>query len=127
MTRGLNPRFRWGLCCMVLDAPIRFRAATHSYVWKLSEEQRITYINDIALHNANALIDVLHYCRSLDIRAFRVSSQIFPLATHPVSGYRLDMLPDAAEVRRRLAAAREIAVGADIRLSFHPDQFIVLN
>ena len=112
---------------MVLDAPIRFRAATHSHVWKLSDERRIAYINDIALHNAKALIDVLHYCRGLDIRAFRVSSQIFPLATHPLSGYRLDKLPDGAEVYRRLECARQIATGADIRLSFHPDQFIVLN
>ena len=50
---------RWGLCCLVLDAPIRFRSATHAYVWQLSEESREAYLNGIALENAKALIDVL--------------------------------------------------------------------
>jgi UV DNA damage endonuclease len=112
---------------MVVDSPIRFRAATHAYVSRLSEEQRVAYINDIALHNTNSLIDVLRYCHDLDIRAFRVSSQIFPLATHPHSGYGLDALPDFAEIRRRLDVARQFAADSGIRLSFHPDQFIVLN
>jgi UV DNA damage endonuclease len=118
---------RWGLCCLVLDAPIKFRSATHAYVWGLSPEVRQAYLNGIALENANALIEVLRYCDALDIRAFRVSSGIFPLATHPVSGYRLEHLPDGDEVRRRLEIAGDIAAHADIRLSFHPDQFVVLN
>jgi UV DNA damage endonuclease len=118
---------RWGLCCLVLDAAIKFRSATHAYVWQLSEEDRQAYLNGIALENANALIEVLRYCEALEIRAFRVSSGIFPLATHPLSGYRLEMLPDGDEVRRRLEIAGDVAARADIRLSFHPDQFVVLN
>jgi UV DNA damage endonuclease len=118
---------RWGLCCLVLDAPIAFRSATHAYVWRLSEGERRGYLNDIALHNAGALADVLAYCRTLEIGAFRITSQLFPLATHPLSGYGLEALPDAGEIRRRLATARRIAAEAGIRLSFHPDQFVVLN
>ena len=118
---------RLGLCCLVLDAPIKFRSATHSYVSRLSSDERTRYLNDIALANAAALNDVLAYCASLDIRAFRISSQIFPLATHPVTGYSLDGLPDGAEIRRRLEAARDLARSAHIRLSFHPDQFVVLS
>jgi UV DNA damage endonuclease len=118
---------RWGLCCLVVDAPIRFRSATHSYVWRLSEDDRRRYINAIALENANALLEVLRYCATLGIRAFRVSSQIFPLATHPLSGYGLDALIEGSEVRRRLELARDVARDAGIRLSFHPDQFVVLN
>src|SRR5689334_11904608 len=69
-------RIRWGLCCLVLDTPIKFRSATHAYVWQLSAEDRQAYLNGIALENANALIEVLRYCEALDIRAFRVSSGI---------------------------------------------------
>lgn len=118
---------RWGLCCQILDAPIAFRAATHSYVSRLAAAERAAYLNGIALHNAAALSDALHYCASLRIGAFRIVSQLFPLATHPLSGYRIDDLTDAAEVHRRLAQARDLARERSIRLSFHPDQFIVLN
>ena len=83
---------RWGLCCLVVDAPIAFRSATHRYVWGLASQDRQRYLSGVALHNAAALGDVLDYCRRLDIRAFRVTSQLFPLATHPLSGYGLDAL-----------------------------------
>ena len=111
----------------MLDAPIRFRAATHAYVARLKPSQAARYVADIALHNAQALCDVLEYCARLDIRAFRITSQLFPLATHPASGYAIDALLDAPEVRRRLHDARAIARVHGIRLSLHPDQFVVLN
>jgi UV DNA damage endonuclease len=44
-----------------------------------------------------------------------------------VSGYGLDNLPSAGYIRGALERARDVARDADIRLSFHPDQFIVLN
>jgi UV DNA damage endonuclease len=56
-----------------------------------------------------------------------VSSGLLPLATHPVSGYSIDVLPSAASVRGALERARARARDAGIRLSLHPDQFIVLN
>lgn len=125
MTSGQH--IRWGLCCQILDAPIAFRTATHAYVSKLNQGDQLAYLDHIALHNANALIDALRYCESLGIGAFRIQSQLFPLATHPVSGYAIDALPSAAEVRARLRTARAVAESRGIRLSFHPDQFVVLN
>ena len=118
---------RWGLCCLVLDAPYAFRSATHAYVWRLADDARREYLDAIALHNARTLGDVLHYCRTLGIRAFRIVSGLFPLATHPQSGYGVDALPSAVAIRRLLAEAGRIAADAGIRLSFHPDQFVVLN
>ena len=131
LTLGTDSRptteIRWGLCCLVVDTPIRFRAATHTHVARLDGERGRRYLDDVALANAQALCDVLAYCRRIGVRAFRITSQLFPLATHPASGYTLDALASAAEVRRRLLAARDIARDAGIRLSFHPDQFVVLN
>ena len=118
---------RWGLCCLVLDAPIRFRSATHSYVSRLDRDAAAAYVADIALHNAQSLCSVLEYCARLGIRSFRITSQLLPLATHPVSGYTVDDLQSAAEVRVRLEAAASIAKANGIRLSLHPDQFVVLN
>lgn len=122
-----RPDIRWGLCCLVLDAPHAFRSATHAYVWRLDEAARRAYLDGIAVHNARTLGDVLRYCRSIGIRAFRIVSGLFPLATHPLSGYGVDALPSAPEIRRLLAEAGRVAVDSGIRLSFHPDQFVVLN
>ena len=118
---------RWGLCCLVVDAPLTFRSATHAYVSRLEPDRRIPYLDAVALANVRTLCDTIDYCARLGIRAFRVSSRLFPLATHPVSGFGIDALPAASAIRAGLDAARRHAADAGIRLSLHPDQFVVLN
>jgi UV DNA damage endonuclease len=118
---------RWGLCCQFLDAPIRFRTATHRYVASLTAERRRAYLSDVVGSNAIALAHAVERCHELGIGAFRVNSQVVPLATHPVSGYTLDDLEPAHAIRRAWVAAGELARARGVRLSFHPDQFVVLN
>jgi UV DNA damage endonuclease len=118
---------RWGLCCQFLDAPIRFRQATHRYVSALDASARRAYLSSIARANAIALAHAVERCHELGIGAFRITSQILPLATHPASGYTLDALDQADVIRGAMRAAGELARLRDVRLSFHPDQFIVLN
>jgi UV DNA damage endonuclease len=123
----VTTRIRWGLCCQFLDAPIRFRTATHRYVHTLEPEARRSYLAAIARDNARALHDAVDRCSELGIGAFRINSQILPLATHPASGYRLADLDDDGSITAAFRAAGERAREVDIRLSFHPDQFVVLN
>lgn len=79
---------------------------------------------DLVLHNARALDAAIAYCAANGIGAFRVQSGLLPLATHPELGYGLD----ARHVRAALEvldAAGDRAREAELRLSFHPDQFVV--
>jgi UV DNA damage endonuclease len=121
------PRIRWGLCCQFLDSPIRFRAATHRYVSTLEPAARREYLASIARDNAGALRAAVARCTELGIGAFRITSQILPLTTHPDSGYRLGDLDDDGSIARAFAEAGDAARAAGVRLSFHPHQFVVLN
>jgi UV DNA damage endonuclease len=120
---------RWGLCCQFLDAPIKFRTATHRYVSGLDPEAGRAYLAGIARDNAAALAQAVERCRALGVGAFRINSQILPLATHPVSGYALADLEgaEAEGLEAAFAAVRPLAERCDVRLSLHPDQFVVLN
>ena len=118
---------RWGLCCQFLDAPIRFRTATHRYVATLGDAARRDYLSAIARANAIALAHAVERCHELGIGAFRMNSQIVPLATHPVSGYGLEDLDQGDVIARAFQAAGDLARARDVRLSFHPDQFVVIN
>jgi len=122
-----TPRIRWGLCCQFLDSPIRFRSATHRYVATLQPDVRRAYLTSISRDNAAALGAAVRRCAELGIGAFRINSQILPLATHPVSGYRLEDLDDDGSIAASFLEAGALARAADVRLSFHPDQFVVLN
>lgn len=118
---------RFGLCCQFLDADIKFRSATHRYVHSLEPALRWEYLAGIARDNAAALLAAVAECRRLGIGAFRMNSQILPLSTHPLSGYRLPDLDPDGGIEAGFRQAGEAARAADLRLSFHPDQFVVLN
>ena len=67
---------------------------------------------------------ILDYLAAQNIRMYRMSSDIAPYATHP------DMPQfhrQIRECRRELRALGRRARELDLRLSFHPSQFIVLN
>jgi UV DNA damage endonuclease len=93
----------------------------------LDAAARRAYLAGIARDNAVALDAAVQRCAELGIGAFRINSQILPLATHPVTGYRLEDLDDDGSIAVAFRAAGERARAEDIRLSMHPDQFVVLN
>ena len=67
---------------------------------------------------------ILSHLRRTGISMYRMSSDIAPYATHPDMPQFHTMVRDsAAELRAFGARAR----GLDIRLSFHPSQFVILN
>lgn len=112
---------------MFLAEPIKFRTTTALALSRLARPARMKKLGDIAAGNAAALTDAIRACARLGIGAFRVVSSPFPRATHPEVGYALSDLPGWRDVRERLEEAARIARQLDIRLSFHPDQYVVLN
>lgn len=117
----------FGLCCQFSDARPRFRRATATHVLRLPPTERREYVADVTAANAIALLHAIERCAELGIGAFRIPSQLVPLATHPLAGLRIDDMPNAPALLGALAAAKWLAAHHGIRLSFHPDQFVVLG
>lgn len=82
---------------------------------------------ELCRHNAHALAAAIEACSRLGIGAFRINSQILPVKTHPVAGYAIRELPGWEEIVERFVESGQRAAALGIRLSFHPDQFVVLN
>lgn len=118
---------RLGLCCQFAEQPIKFRTTTVLACAKLPRRTQLQKLSDLCLQNAIALEQAIRWCAEHQIGAFRVLSQIWPLKTHPTCGYALEDLPAAAEIVDLLKVCRSTAVKFDVRLSFHPDQYVVLN
>jgi UV DNA damage endonuclease len=118
---------RFGLCCIFRNEPIRFRQTTAKELLALAEKDRLEKISTICLENANSLLKALQTVHRFGIGAFRVSSQFLPRYTHPEVGYTLDSLPDVEAIVASLEKAHQLRDERDIRLSFHPDQFVLLS
>lgn len=115
----------WGLCCLWVDEPIRFRTATWAGIRKLPRGAQLRKLSGIVLDNVVSLERSLGCCVARQIGAFRISSQLLPLATHPDCAYGIDDLEEAEAIRETFARIRLFAAGHGLRLSFHPDQFVV--
>jgi len=75
----------------------------------------------VSLEYLDAILDHLD---KHDIRMYRMSSDLAPYATHPTMPQFHTMVAESdAELRAFGAKAKRL----DIRLSFHPSQFVVLN
>ena len=118
---------RLGLCCIFRSEPITFRRATAKHLLGKPREERLQRLADICRHNALALEQALHYCKDNGIGAFRINSQILPLKTHPDVGYAMKDLPGGEEIVKIFRRCGTWSRRHDIRTTFHPDQFIVLN
>ena len=70
------------------------------------------------------LCEIFEYLRQHDIHMYRMSSDIAPYLTHPDMPQFHKMINES---RNELAFVGRIAKAQDLRLSFHPSQYIVLN
>lgn len=116
-----------GLCCKFEKEPIKFLTATALHVLKLKPAERKEKLAGLCLANAGALAEAIKYCAANGIGSFRVNSQVLPLKTHPAAGYAVEDLPGGAGIIKAFKDCGALARKLNIRLTFHPDQFILLS
>lgn len=118
---------RFGLCCLFKQEKISFRTTTAKALLAKNRSEQLLKLSGICRDNARNLLSAVHACHALGIGAFRIMSPLFPRMTHPEVGYGLAELPEADDIRQLLAAIRIFVRQHDLRLSFHPDQFVVVS
>ena len=99
---------------------IRFRRASAAAMLKLTRVEQLRRLDLIVRENADHLSTAFEACVRLGIGAFRINSELLPLATHPVVGYRIDELESAEEILKRFASARRYAATNHLRLRTYP-------
>lgn len=76
----------------------------------------------VCRHSLRALETMLHYCAGARIPLMRISSDIIPLASHPLCSFDWQQ-----QLQAELASARATLAQTGIRVSMHPGQYTVLN
>ncbi len=118
---------RFGLCCQFAREDIKFHTTTATSILKLNRKDQLIKISSLCLENAKSLMKALRFCRKNAIGCFRVNSQILPLKTHPAVAYEISQLPEGKEIEESFRACGDYLRQNELRTSFHPDQFVVLN
>jgi len=80
------------------------------------------YAGELALQNVKDIIKILEWNLKNNIFFFRISSDIFPWASH----YNISNLPQYNEIKDKLLEAGHFAKKNNIRITAHPGPFNVL-
>ena len=129
---------RIGFCCKfselhptkgIVSVPeYNCRTTTIAWLDRQSKNSAHDRLMDITKHNVTSIKKVIDHLSTLppELRMFRISSDILPAYTHPdYQGFWKD--PNTQNlIEHWFAPLGETARQNDVRLSFHPDQFVVL-
>lgn len=80
------------------------------------------FVESLGVANAKDIVKMLRWNDKYGIKFLRLSSEMFPFASHPEYGYKL-----APFVSRELAEAGKVAAELGHRLTTHPGQFTQLG
>lgn len=94
---------------------------------RMRRKDALAKLSGLCFENACALEKAIQYCAGHGIGSFRINSQILPVKTHPRAGYDIKDLPLAEEIVLKFKECGQWAKKNNVRLTFHPDQFIVLS
>ncbi len=83
-----------------------------------SEERLIETVEN----NLNCLEKILEFNVKNNILFFRISSDLIPFASHPICSFNWQ-----SYFKKKFEKIGKIILNNNIRISMHPDQFIVLN
>lgn len=88
-----------------------------------SQEKKLNRLKSIAKENLYNTLRILRYNKAKGIFVYRMSSKLFPLATYP--GIEYTNYID--ELKPELKALGDFIKENNMRISFHPDHFVLLN
>lgn len=86
-------------------------------------EKGLKYAGNLSLSNVSDLLVILKWNVEKNIRFFRVSSDLFPWASH----YDITLLPQYSQIKTKLYKIGDYVKRNNIRLTFHPGPFNVLT
>ena len=69
----------------------------------------------------------MRFCATLNVPAFRFSSRLLPLRTHPDAGYDPADLPGGRQILEAFRDAGKLAEDLGVRTLLHPEQIAVLS
>lgn len=106
-----------------------FKTTTAKYISTLTKKEKLAYFENLLDYNMKSLKLQIELVGSLPqhLRMWRLGSEILPLRTHPAAKDFYDSNETKQFLKDHLANCGKLARKNDVRLSFHPGQFVVLG
>ncbi|CAK5281300.1 unnamed protein product [Mycena citricolor] len=103
------------------DAVFCSRTCRRAIILDSIKKNGIDWVKDLGRKNVEDLLQIIEWNEEHNIRFMRMSSEMFPFASHPVHGYSLEYCAPL------LARVGDLANRLGHRLTAHPGQFTQLG
>ncbi len=110
-----------GLVCITASKAVRYRTVTRKRLLQCSETEQQKILRNLYTENLQRLNQAIDFCRTNEIKLYRLTSNLFPFADTEL-GERI-----LKEFDEELLQIGKRAISTGIRLVVHPDQFVVLS
>ena len=115
------------LCCISLqlqEKGYKANTMTKTRFLALERKNALSNVSQRTLNNVHVAVNTFSFCVSKGWN-YRISSDLFPLATLPEANLSFDVLPDKDRIYAEFKRGAEIIKNNKLRCSTHPDQFVV--
>ena len=115
------------LCCISLklqENGIKANTMTKTRFLALERKDAVNIVSKRTLNNVTVTKKILAYCATKNWN-YRISSDLFPLATLPEANLSFQTLTDCDSIYKEFKQAANIIKTNKLRCSTHPDQFVV--
>ena len=115
------------LCCISLqlqEKGYKANTMTKTRFLALERKNALSNVSQRTLNNVHVAVNTFSFCASKGWN-YRISSDLFPLATLPEANLSFDVLPDKDRIYAEFKRGAEIIKNNKLRCSTHPDQFVV--
>ena len=111
-----------------IERPLNERSTTITWLNRQERDVAEQRLWEIMEHNIQGMINLVKYVGSLpdDLRMVRIGSNILPAYTQPDWSYYWQEPGVQRYLESGFARVGDLARSLDVRLSFHPGQFVVL-
>lgn len=122
---------RIGFCCKVVGENSELyngKTTTHQWLSRQSREQAHQRLWDLMVNNTQSFERLIKYVGTLESgrKMVRLGSDCLPFYTHPAWRQYWQQSDVQSFLERAFAKVGETARGLDVRISFHPGQFVCL-
>jgi UV DNA damage endonuclease len=115
------------LCCISLqlqEKGFKSNTMTKTRFLALERKNALSNVSQRTLNNVHVAVNTFSFCVNKGWN-YRISSDLFPLATLPEANLSFDVLPDKDRIYAEFKRGAEIIKNNKLRCSTHPDQFVV--
>lgn len=119
----------YSLCCIsnvLKEKGICFGTTTKKRFLQLQRKDAVNLVSKKALQNITTTFETIKYCYDNGWN-YRISCNLFPMLSLPEANLVYEEYPDYSQIEDVFSQCSDFVKTTNIRLSNHPDQFVVLG